>query len=48
MLKRNCAQKYGNDLVKFGSDFKGCLRARIMVSHTGGEGLVNLKETQTY
>lgn len=47
MLKRNHAQKYRNDKVKFGSNFKGFCRVRMMVSHTGGEGLVNLNQNQT-
>lgn len=46
MLKRNCALKYGNYQVKFGSNFKGFCRARMMVSHIGGGGLVNVKQKQ--
>lgn len=46
MLKRNHAQIHGNDLVKFGSNSKGFCRLRMMVSHAGGEALVNLKQNR--
>lgn len=43
MLKRNRAQKYGNNQLKFGCNFKGFCRVRMLVSHMSGEGLVKAK-----
>lgn len=45
MLKRNRAQKYGNNQIKF--VFKGFCRVRMMVSRMGGKGLVDLEQNQT-